>query len=525
METATKFKAGKAKKLKKAPAAVLPPVRVRQDVAIAAAATTTGSGRTAWARNLAAPIRSYLHAETGGAVVLAAAAVAALLWANVAPDSYDVGVGDAAGARARRPRAGHRPARLGQRGPDDAVLPRRRARGQARARPRRAARAHAGWRSRSSPSLGGMVTAAAIYLAINAGGDGARGWGAAVSTDTALALGALALLTRGRAIRLRVFLLTLVVIDDLVALLVIALGYTEDVSVTALAVAIGLFGVLLALRWAGSWRGPAAVLVGIGIWLAMFESGVDAVIAGPGDRPGHERLPAGARRARAQHRAHALVPRAADARAGLLGAREPDVGDLAQRAPAVPPAPVDEPRDRAAVRARQRRHPARRRPALGGASRSPVTLGIIAAYVVGKPLGHPGRDLAGDAPMLGGARLTITWPALIGAAASAGIGFTVSLLVATLAFDGRAARARPRSACWRPRSSRPALAWVAVPGHAAAARPSCARASSARRPRRSSTSPTTSTPSATTSAAASTRRSRCSSTATSSAPTAATRRR
>ena len=125
-----------------------------------------------------------------------------------------------------------------------------------------------------------MVTAAALYLAINAGGDGAVGWGAAVSTDTALALGALSLLTRGRAIRLRVFLLTVVVIDDLAALLVIALGYSEDVTVMALAVAIGLFGVLLALRWAGSWRGPAAVLVGIGIWFAMFESGVDAVIAG-----------------------------------------------------------------------------------------------------------------------------------------------------------------------------------------------------------------------------------------------------
>ena len=76
------------------------------------------------------------------------------------------------------------------------------------------------------------------------------------------------------------FLLTVVVIDDLAALLVIALGYSEDISVMALVVAIGLFGVLLALRWAGSWRGPAAVLVGIGIWFAMFESGVDAVIAG-----------------------------------------------------------------------------------------------------------------------------------------------------------------------------------------------------------------------------------------------------
>src|SRR6201995_4992715 len=73
-------------------------------------------------------------------------------------------------------------------------------------------------------SLGGMICPAGISLLINAGGAGANGWGAAVSTDTALSLGVLALLSRGRAIRLRVFLLTVVVIDDLTSLLVIALG-------------------------------------------------------------------------------------------------------------------------------------------------------------------------------------------------------------------------------------------------------------------------------------------------------------
>ena len=170
-------------------------------------------------------------------------------------------------------------------------------------------------------SLGGMVDRRRRSISRSTPAATARsGWGVAVSTDTALALGALSLLTRGRAIRLRVFLLTVVVIDDLVALLVIALGYSEDVSVTALAVAVGLFGVLLALRWAGSWRGPAAVLVGVGIWFAMFESGVDAVIAGLAIGLITSAYPPRARAARAQHRAGALVPRAADAGAGLLGA-------------------------------------------------------------------------------------------------------------------------------------------------------------------------------------------------------------
>ena len=90
-----------------------------------------------------------------------------------------------------------------------------------------------------------MVVPVAIYLAFNAGGPGAHGWGAAMSTDTAFALGLLALAAPRGATRLRVFLLTLAVVDDLCALLVIATVYSEHVSLTALAIAIGLFGVLI----------------------------------------------------------------------------------------------------------------------------------------------------------------------------------------------------------------------------------------------------------------------------------------
>jgi Na+/H+ antiporter NhaA len=284
-------------------------------------------------------------------------------------------------------------------------------------------------------SVGGMTVAAGLYLAINAGGAGAKGWGAAVSTDTALALGALSLLTRGHAIRLRVFLLTVVVIDDLVALLVIALGYSDHISVTALLVAIGLFGVLVALRWAGSWRGPAAVLVGVGIWLAMFESGVDAVIAGlaiglvtSAFPPAREDLERSTELARS-FREQPTPELAYTARAGLVSAISPN------------------------ERLQYRLHPWTSRVivplfALGNAGiqldgtllsaaiKSPVTLGIVAAYVVGKPVGILGATWLATRPKLGGARLTVTWPVLVVGAATAGIGFTVSLLVATLAFHG-----------------------------------------------------------------------------------------
>src|SRR3954469_7761376 len=103
-------------------------------------------------------------------------------------------------------------------------------------------------------ALGGLTLPVLIYLALNAAGPGAGGWGAAMSTDTAFALGVLGLVAPGGT-RLRVAMLTIAVFDDLVALTVIAVFYTEHVSSTPLAIAVALFGVLLALRWAPpEWR-------------------------------------------------------------------------------------------------------------------------------------------------------------------------------------------------------------------------------------------------------------------------------
>ncbi|HTN25056.1 MAG TPA: Na+/H+ antiporter NhaA [Solirubrobacteraceae bacterium] len=389
------------------------------------------SGRTAWARNLAAPIRNYLHAEIGGAVALAVAAVAALAWANIAPESY-ASVWE---TRLAIVLGGHELATDLRGWVNEGLMTlfflvvgleakRELDLGELRERTRLAIPVMA--------SVGGMLCAAGIYLAINAGGDGAAGWGAAISTDTALALGVLALLTRGRAIRLRVFLLTLVIIDDLAALLVIALVYTNHVSGMALAIAALLFVALFGLRWVGSWRAPGAVLLAFGIWLAMFESGVDPVIAGlaiglitsayPPARDDLERTTELARSFREQP-----TPELAySARASLTSAISPN------------------------ERLQYRLHPWTSRvivplfalanagihldgDLLSAALTSPVTLGIVAAYVVGKPLG-----IMGTAWLLTrrGARLTITFPALAAGAAAAGIGFTVALLVATLAFDG-----------------------------------------------------------------------------------------
>src|SRR3954466_4338204 len=207
------------------------------------------ANRTAWARNLAAPLRDFLSTESAGAVVLLAATLAALLWANSPwPDSYEsawtttlsVSLGGSqismdlrqwvneglmtffflvVGLEARR--------ELDM--------------GQLRDR-RRVALPLAS-------AIGGMAVPVGICLAFNAGTPAAHGWGAAMSTDTAFALGVLALVTPGGT-RLRVRLLTLAIFDDLVALLVIATVYSDDVSVTALLAALGFLAGVAALRFA-----------------------------------------------------------------------------------------------------------------------------------------------------------------------------------------------------------------------------------------------------------------------------------
>jgi Na+/H+ antiporter NhaA len=243
------------------------------------AATASPTTRTAWERNLRAPVRRFLHTQVSGAIVLVAAALIALVWASIG-GSYEsvwttqlsVTLGDHAISTDLRGWVNEGLMTLfflqvGLEATRELDL------GELRERRRLAIPALA--------AIGGMALAAAAFLAINAGGDGAGGWGVAASTDTALALGTLALLTRGRAVRLRVFLLTLVVVDDLLALAVIGIAYSDSVSAVALAVAVGLFGVLVALRYApGGWRGPAAALTGVALWGALFQSGVDAVVAG-----------------------------------------------------------------------------------------------------------------------------------------------------------------------------------------------------------------------------------------------------
>ena len=129
-------------------------------------------------------------------------------------------------------------------------------------------------------ALGGMVGPALIYLAVNAGDEGARGWGIPMATDIAFALGVLGLLGRSIPAQLRIFLLALAIVDDLGAILVIALFYTEQIAPGALGAGALILGFILLLRVVGVRTSAAYVIPGFLFWAAILESGVHATLAG-----------------------------------------------------------------------------------------------------------------------------------------------------------------------------------------------------------------------------------------------------
>jgi hypothetical protein len=191
------------------------------------------SGLTAWSRGVRTPLQEFLRTETGGAAVLLAAAVAALAWVNLHASSYEslwgttlsIEVGGAGVSLPLREWVNSGLMTffffvLGLEARREFDL------GELRERRRFALPLLA--------AIGGMAAAVTIYLLFNAGGSSARGWGIAMSTDTAFALGLLALVGPRFPDRLRAFMLTAVVFDDLVALVVIATVYTETLRVLAL---------------------------------------------------------------------------------------------------------------------------------------------------------------------------------------------------------------------------------------------------------------------------------------------------
>lgn len=282
-------------------------------------------------------------------------------------------------------------------------------------------------------ALGGMTVPALIYLAFNAGGPGQAGWAIPIATDTAFALGVLAVVGARCPTPLRVFLLTAVVADDVGAILVIAGVYTRDIQPSALLVAIGLFAVVVVLRRLRVRRGALFVVLALAIWVAALQSGVHPTVVGiamgllaPAYAPVEKRL----RHAGEFFREFARDPTPERARTASLLVR----GTIS-------------PNDRlqlllhpwtsyvilpvfALANAGVRLDPA----TLAQAVTSPVTWGVVAGLAGGKLAGITGGAWVALRTRLGILPGNLVWGQVAGGAAVAGIGFTLSLFIADLAF-------------------------------------------------------------------------------------------
>ena len=269
------------------------------------------------------------------------------------------------------------------------------------------------WTRRALPAiaaLGGMVAPAAIYLALNLHDpDTLRGWAIPTATDIAFALGVLALLGSRVPVSLKVFLTALAILDDLGAIVIIALFYTAELSLPMLAGAGACVVALVALNLGGVKRLPPYLLIGALLWVLVLKSGIHATLAGvalaltiplhgrgsESDEPEHSPLH------RLEHWLHpyvgyAIVPIFGFANAGV---------SIAGMSPAL--------------------------------LLQPLPLGVMLGLFLGKQIGVFGFAWVAVKAGLGTMPAKATWAQLYGVALFCGIGFTMSLFIGALAFTGQ----------------------------------------------------------------------------------------
>ncbi|HEV2770344.1 MAG TPA: Na+/H+ antiporter NhaA [Solirubrobacteraceae bacterium] len=282
-------------------------------------------------------------------------------------------------------------------------------------------------------AVAGLLVPAGVYLAFTAGSPGAQGFGAAMATDTAFMLGALALVGPRCPTQLRVLLLTVAVFDDIGAIGVIALFYTERLDLLALAIAVGFLGGVLLLRRLRVWRAPGYLVLGIGLWVAIAASGVHPSVAGIVLgllTPVHPPARAAVQRATQIARSFGQSPTPGLARRAKLS-MEAAVSSNERLAQLLHPwtGYVVVP-----IFALANAGIALDGETLGRALTSPVTIGILVALVAGKLLGVGLVSWAAVRTGVGALPRGVEPHQLAGAAAIAGIGFTVSLFIVDLAF-------------------------------------------------------------------------------------------
>jgi Na+/H+ antiporter NhaA len=394
----------------------------------------TRAKRSSLAAQLSAPARQFLSTEAGGAVLLLAATVAALAWSNSPwSGSYQA----LWHAEASLSLASWELSMDLEHWVNDGLMAlfffviglevRREFSVGELTNPRNAAIPVAA-------AIGGLTLPALLYLLIAPDGDAANGWGVVIGTDTAFMLGALAVVGPTFATQLRVFLLTLTVIDDIVAVSVIGMFYSDALDPAALGAMLFLGALIASMSRSGVWRAAPYVVVGSGLWLAAVEAGLHASIAGmvggllvAAHRPAREAVEGAATRFNAFRQspdvavgrsAHQGLIRAVSVNERLQASLHPWASYVIVPLFALANAGVD-----------------LRGGVLSEALTSRTTWAVVVALVVGKILGVGVTSLAAVRAGLGRLPAGVGFGHVFGGAALSGIGFTVSLLIAGLAFD------------------------------------------------------------------------------------------
>lgn len=292
-------------------------------------------------------------------------------------------------------------------------------------------------------AIGGMVLPAAIYVVFNTDGEGTSGWGIPMATDIAFLLALLTVLGSRVPVALKVFFTALAIVDDLGAVLVIALFYSGKIELAALVAAAIILLALIILNW-GHVRSPLSyALLGIALWLAFLQSGMHPTIAGV--------LLAMTIPARTQFRAAAFMAQCTSALSGLQpGAQR--AGESRQQQAAAQTLEVIAERIQSPLQRLERNlNPwvayfivpvfafanagVTIRGNLIDALTDSVSVGILLGLVLGKPLGIMLFSWIAVKTRIADLPFGVTWRSLFATSWLAGIGFTMSLFIATAAFD------------------------------------------------------------------------------------------
>ncbi|MBI2704419.1 MAG: Na+/H+ antiporter NhaA [Actinobacteria bacterium] len=288
-------------------------------------------------------------------------------------------------------------------------------------------------------AFGGLLAPALIFFSLNAGTPAAQGWAIPVATDIAFVVGVAAVLGRRVPASVKVFLLTLAIVDDLIGIVVIAVFYAGGVQLGWLAASAAVIGVIVLMRQAGVWYLPPYFAAGVAVWFTMYESGIDPIIAGvalalivPAD-PLWPEVDADAVVDSLENRDNLT---AAEVRStSFLIQESVPVGDRLTEllhpwssyviVPIFALANAGVPLDRTA---------------LATAWSSRVTIGVLLGLVAGKTIGVFGASSLAVRLKIGVLPSGANKLQLLAAAMAAGIGFTVALFVTELAYDDRALR-------------------------------------------------------------------------------------